>query len=157
MAAIEESIAIARPPEEVFGFAVDFALFSRWQQRVVSARQDSDGPLAVGTTATVTRRVGPRRVATTEEITALNPPGTWQVRGTGGIPVIATATGMITPLDAGTRSLVAIALDFQGRGAGQLLARLIRRQSRRQLPKDLRQFKELLEHGTKARPRPGQA
>jgi len=146
MAAIEESIEISRPPEEVFRYATDFSHFGRWQQRVVSARQDGGEPLAVGTTAAVTRRVGPRQVVTTEEITALDPPATWQVRGSGSIPVTAIATGTITPLDAGSRSLVTIALEFRGHGAGKLLAPLIRRQSRRQLPKDQKQLKKLLEH-----------
>jgi uncharacterized protein YndB with AHSA1/START domain len=146
MAAINKSIEISRPPGEVFRYATDFAQFSQWQQRVVSARQDGDKPLAVGTTAAVTRRAGPRQVLTTEEITALDPPTTWQVRGTGSIPVIAIATGTVTPLDAGSRSLVTITLDFEGHGVGKLLARLIARQSRRQLPKDQERLKELLEH-----------
>ena len=146
MAEIEESIEISRPPEEVFCYATDFSHFSRWQQRVLSARQDGDEPLAVGTTAAVTRRVGPRHAVTTEEITALDPPTTWQVRGSGSIPVTAIATGTITPLDAGSRSLVTIALEFRGYGVGKLLAPLIRRQSRRQLPKDQKRLKELLEH-----------
>jgi uncharacterized protein YndB with AHSA1/START domain len=147
MAAIQESIEISRPPDEVFSYATDFSQFSSWQQRVVSARQHGGEPLAVGSTAAVTRRVGPRQVTTTEEITALDPPTTWQVRGSGSIPLTAIATGTITPLDAGSRSLVTIALEFQGRGIGTLLARLIRRQSRRQLPKDQKRLKELLERG----------
>jgi uncharacterized protein YndB with AHSA1/START domain len=147
MAAIRESIEISRPPGEVFSYATDFSQFSKWQQRVVSARQHGGEPLAVGSTAAVTRRVGPRQVATTEQITALDPPTTWQVRGSGSIPVTAIATGTITPLDTGSRSLVTIALEFQGRGIGKLLARLIARQSRRQLPKDQQLLKELLERG----------
>jgi hypothetical protein len=146
MAEIEESIEISRPPEEVFCYATDFSHFSRGQQRVLSARQHGDEPLAVGTAAAVTRRVGPRHAVTTEEITALDPPTTWQVRGSGSIPVTAIATGTITPLDAGSRSLVTIALEFRGYGVGKLLAPLIRRQSRRQLPKDQKRLKELLEH-----------
>jgi uncharacterized protein YndB with AHSA1/START domain len=103
MAAIQHSIEIARPPGEVFAYATDFARFSQWQQRVVSARPHRGEPPAIGATAAVTRRVGPRQVTTTEQITALDPPTSWQVRGTGNIPVTATATGTITPLDAGSR------------------------------------------------------
>lgn len=145
MAAIEQSIEIARPPGEVFRYATDFSQFSRWQQRVVSARQDGDQPPAVGTTAAVTRRVGPRQVVTTEKITALDPPTTWQVRGSASIPVTTIATGTITPLDAGSWSRVTITLEFRGHGAGKLLAPLIARQSRRQLPKDQQRLKEILE------------
>jgi uncharacterized protein YndB with AHSA1/START domain len=148
MATIRQSIEISRPPGEVFSYATDFSQFSKWQQRVVSARQHGDQPLAAGSTAAVTRRVGPRQVTVTEQITALDPPATWQVRGSGSIPVTATATGTITPLDAGSRSLVTIALEFHGRGIGKLLAPLIARQSRRQLPQDQQRLKELLEHAT---------
>jgi hypothetical protein len=103
--------------------------------------------VAVGTRAAVTRRVGPRQLLTTEEITELDPPRAWQVRGTGRIPVVAIANGTIEPLGGGQRSLVTIALEFHGRGIGRLLAPLIRYQSGKQLPKDGKQLKELLEHG----------
>jgi hypothetical protein len=95
----------------------------------------------------VIRRVGPRKLLTTEEITKLSPPRTWEVRGTGGMPVTAVAKGTIKPLDGGARSLLAIALEFQGHGIGKLLAPLIRRQSRKQLPRDEERLKALLESG----------
>jgi uncharacterized protein YndB with AHSA1/START domain len=147
MAAIAESIDISRRPEDVFTYATDFSYFPKWQRRVVSARRESDGPLAVGSRAAVTRRVGPRQLLTTEEITELDPPRTWQVRGTGPIPVVATAKGTVDSLGGGQRSLVTIALEFDGHGIGKLLAPLIRHQSRKQLPKDEKRLKELAERG----------
>jgi uncharacterized protein YndB with AHSA1/START domain len=147
MVAVAERIEISRPPEDVFSYATDFSHFPRWQGRVVSARQEGNGPLAVGSRAAVTRRAGPRQLQTTEEITELHPPRTWQVRGTGRLPVVAIANGMIEPLDGGQRSLVTIALEFDGHGIGRLLALLIRHQSRKQLPKDGNRLKELIERG----------
>jgi Polyketide cyclase / dehydrase and lipid transport len=147
MAAIAHSIEISRRPADVFSYATDYSHFPQWQRRVVSALQEGKGPVAVGTRAAVTRRVGPRQLLTTEEITELNPPRAWQVRGTGRIPVVAIAKGTIEPLGEGQRSLVTIALEFHGRGIGRLLAPLIRYQSGKQLPKDGKQLKELLEHG----------
>jgi uncharacterized protein YndB with AHSA1/START domain len=147
MAAVEESIEISRRPEDVFSYATDFSHFPHWQGRVVSARQEGDAPLAVGSRATVTRRAGPRQLLTTEEITELDPPRTWQVRGTGRIPVVAIANGTVEPLAEGQRSLVTIALEFDGHGIGKLLAPLIRRQLRKQLPKDEIRLKELAERG----------
>jgi hypothetical protein len=70
---------------------------------------------------------------TTEEITELTPPRAWEVRGVGGIPVIAIAKGTIEPLDGGNRSLVTIALRFEGHGIGKLLVALVGRQARKQL------------------------
>lgn len=145
MAAIVESIEISRRPEDVFSYATDFSHFCQWQERVVSARQEGNAPLTVGSKAAVSRRAGPRELMTTEEITELRPPTTWEVRGAGSIPVIAIAKGTITPLDGGHRSLVTIVLEFEGHGIGKLLAPLIRNQSRKQLPKDEQRLKELLE------------
>jgi uncharacterized protein YndB with AHSA1/START domain len=144
MAAIVNSIEISRRPEEVFAYATDFSHFPEWQGGVVSARRDGDAPLAVGTRAVVTRRVGPRHLARTEEITELNPSRTWVVRGTGG-SLTAIARGTIEPLDHGERSRVAIALDFEAHGLARLLVPLLRRQARKQLPKNEQQLKSMLE------------
>jgi uncharacterized protein YndB with AHSA1/START domain len=145
MAAIVESIEISRRPEDVFAYATDFSHFTEWQVGVVAARREGTAPLAVGSRAVVTRQVGPRQLPRTEEITELNPPRTWAVRGEGG-PVIAIAKGRIEPLDNGQRSRVTIALEFEGRGVGRLLVPLvIRRQARRQLPRNEQKLKELLE------------
>jgi uncharacterized protein YndB with AHSA1/START domain len=144
MAAIVESIDISRRPEDVFSYATDFSHFPEWQGGVVSARPGGDGPLAVGSKAVVTRRVGPRTAARTEEITELNPPRSWAVRGRGG-PLIAIAKGTVEPLADGERSRVAIAIDFEAHGIGKLLLPLVRRQARKQLPKNEQQLKEVLE------------
>jgi hypothetical protein len=75
----------------------------------------------------------------------LNPPLTWEVRGIGRIPVIAIAQGTITPLDGNHRSLVTISLEFDGHGIGKLLiALLIRRQARKQLPRNQQKLKNCL-------------
>jgi uncharacterized protein YndB with AHSA1/START domain len=116
MAAIVQRIDISRRPEDVFSYATDFSRFPEWQGGVMSASPEGDPPLAVGSTAAVTRRVGPRKLATTEEITELNPPRTWAVRGVGG-PITAIAKGTIEPLDNGGRSRVTIALEFEAPGS----------------------------------------
>jgi len=147
MAAIVESIDISRRPEDVFSYVTDLSRFREWQPSVVSVRREGDAPLAVGSRAMVSRRVGPRELPGTEEITELNPPRSWAVRGVGG-SVIAIAKGTIEPLDDGERSRVTIALDFEAHGIGKLLVPLIIRwQARRQLPRNEQKLKELLERG----------
>jgi uncharacterized protein YndB with AHSA1/START domain len=146
MAAIIGRVEISRCPEDVFSYATDFSHFPQWQGNVVSARREGDAPLAVGSRAAVTRRVGPRKLMTTEEITDLNPPMSWEVRGVGRIPVVAIAQGTITRLDGSDRSLVTITLEFEGHGIGKLLVPLlIRRQARKQLPRNQERLKEQLE------------
>jgi hypothetical protein len=110
----------------------------------VSARPERDGPPDLGSRAVVTRRAGTRMLATTEEITELNPPKTWAVRGIGG-PLTATAKGTIKPLEEGERSRVMIALDFEAHGIGKLLLPLLRRQARKQLPENEQGLRRLLE------------
>jgi carbon monoxide dehydrogenase subunit G len=145
MAAIEESIEIARPPEDVFSYATNFSHFPEWQGGVVSVRPEGNAPLTVGSKAVVVRQLGPRKLEGTEEITELRPPRTWTVRGVGG-RVKATARGTVESLEDGARSRVTIALEFEGHGIGKLLVPLvIHPQARRQLPKNEQRLKERLE------------
>lgn len=65
-----------------------------WCQAV---NPEGNKPIAVGSTARVARRVGPRVFSTTERLTDLSPPRRWVVRGEGGLPVIAIASGAIEP------------------------------------------------------------
>ncbi|HZD68076.1 MAG TPA: SRPBCC family protein [Actinomycetes bacterium] len=147
MAEIVESIDISRRPGDVFAYAADFSHFPEWQGGVVSVRREGDGPLAVGSRAIVTRQAGRRELARTEEIAELNPPRTWAVHGGGG-PLIAIAKVTIEPLDAGQRSRVTMAIDFRAHGIGRLLLPLVvRRQARKQLPKNQQRLKQVLERG----------
>ena len=84
MAAIVESIEISRRPEDVFSYVIDFSCFPRMAGRHRVGTPGGNAPLAVGSKAVVTRRVGPRKLQRTEEITELGPPRTWVVRAVGG-------------------------------------------------------------------------
>lgn len=146
MTPVIESIEISRRPEDVFTYITDPSHFPDWQGNVVSAGAHGDAPLAAGSRAVVTRRVGRRELATTEEVVDLNPPRSWGFRGVGGLPVTAIAKGTIEPLDGGQRSRVTISLEFEAHGIGRLLVPLfIRRQARRQLPRNEQTLKALLE------------
>jgi uncharacterized membrane protein len=101
MAAVSETIEIARPANEVFAYATDFSRFPEWQEGAASVHRGDDGPLSVGSRAEVTRRVGPREQLRTEEITELSPPTTWAVRGVGGSATV-TLQGTIEEVDAAT-------------------------------------------------------
>jgi uncharacterized protein YndB with AHSA1/START domain len=150
MAEIVASVEISRRPHEVFSYVADPSHQPEWIQSVVSARQQGDGPLAVGSTVLVTRRVGPWTVRSTEQMTKLHPPRTWANRGVGGIPVVAFASGTVAPLDDGRRSRVTIACQFQGHGIGKLLVPLLARRLAKQLPRDQQKLKEVLERSAYA-------
>jgi hypothetical protein len=84
----------------------------------------------------------------TAEITHIDPPRTWGVRGIDG-PIRAIVNVTVDPLEQGRRSRVTIELDFDGHGIGTLLVPLaVRRQARREMPGNLQSLKERLEgHG----------
>jgi carbon monoxide dehydrogenase subunit G len=145
MAATVETVEIACRPEETFAYATDFSHFPDWQVATVSVRRDDESPVRVGSRAAVATKVGPRMLEMTQEVTELNAPRSWTVRGVGG-PVIPIAKGTVEPLAEGEHSRLTVALDFEGHGIGKLLVPLvIRRQARRQLPRNVARLKELLE------------
>ena len=148
MAPIVESVEIARRPEDVFAYVTDPSHLSEWQESVVSARREGDGPVAAGSRVVVKRHVRPRDMKMNMEISELNPPRNWTVRGVDG-PVRGTAKGAIEPLEGGQRSKVTIALEFEGHGLGKLLVPLVvRRQATAEMPKNMQNLKQRLESGS---------
>jgi len=147
--AITESIEISRSPQEVFAYIDDLASHGEWQEQVVSAKVDGDGPTRVGTRSTETRKVGGREQEMTYEVTEHSPPHAFAFRGVdGSVRAIGRAT--IEPLDGGARSRVTLVLDFEGHGMGKLMLPLVRNQAGKQVPKDQARLKQMLESGTPA-------
>jgi uncharacterized protein YndB with AHSA1/START domain len=145
MAPIAESVEIARPPEEVFAYVTDPAHLSEWQERLVSARLEGDGPVQAGSRMITVRHVGGRDRRMTMEMTEFSPPQRWTVRGIDG-PVRGIVHGVVEPTGDGARSRVTMELDFQAHGLGVLIVPLIvRRQAKSELPRATEKLKELLE------------
>jgi len=145
MAPIVASVEISRRPEDVFAYITDPSHLPEWQESVVRVKTDDSAPTAGGSRAAITRRVGPREMDMTAEITDLDPPRSWRVRGIDG-PVRGNVRGTIEPLDDGARSRVTLELNFEGHGIGKLLVPLVvRRQAQRELPKNVQKLKERLE------------
>jgi uncharacterized protein YndB with AHSA1/START domain len=145
MAPITNSIEISRRPEDVFAYLTNPTHLPEWQESAVAVRGDS--PLTVGQRVVVTRRVGGRERTMTNEVTELNPPKSWSLRGTDG-PVRGEVKGTVEPVADGARSRVTIAVDFEGHGIGKLLVPLVvRRQVEAEMPKNMQMLKERLESG----------
>ena len=146
MAPIVNSIEISRRPEDVFAYLADPSHVPDWQESAVSAR--GDAPLTVGSQVVVTRRVGRTERTMTNEVTEVNPPTSWALRGVDG-PIRGNVRGTIEPLENGERSRVTIALDFEGHGIGKLLLPLfVRRQVQAEMPKNMHNLKGRLESGS---------
>lgn len=147
MTAIVESIEIARRPEDVFAYMTEPSHMPEWQESAVSVRTEGEGPARVGSRVVVTRRVGKQERTMTSELTRIEPPTGWSVRGIDG-PVRGNVDARIEPLEGGERSRVTISLDFEGHGIGKLLVPLVvRRQAAAEMPRNMQKLKERLQSG----------
>ena len=147
MAPIMVTTEIARAPVDVFAYVTDPTRLPDWQESVVRG-ESSESSVRVGTTARVTRRVGPREMTQSAEISALDPPTSWAVHGLDG-PVRGDVKGKIEPLDGGARSRVTIQLDLRGHGIGKLLLPLfVHRKAAEEMPRNMQHLKERLERAS---------
>lgn len=135
---------VDRPAAEVFAYATDPAHFAEWQQGVVDGHLDQLGPPQVGTKCMTTRRIGGSNRAVTSELTHIDPPRTWGVRGIDG-PIRATVNVTVEPLTQASSRLT-ITVDFDGHGIGKLLVPLIvRRQAQKEMPANVEALKRCVE------------
>jgi len=91
-----------------------------------------------------TRRIGLANRPVTSELTHIDPPKTWGVRGIDGPirAIVDLAIKSLTP----HRSRITITIDFQGHGIGKVLVPLVvRREARQEMPANLARLKQHLE------------
>jgi uncharacterized protein YndB with AHSA1/START domain len=136
MAAIVSQTEVTGTPDEVFAYVTDPSRFAEWQENVMGGNMD-------GSTCTTTRRIGGKEREITSEVTEVNPPKSWGVRGVDG-PIRSTVHVDVEPL-AADRSRVTITLDFTGHGYGRLLIPLVQRQSRAEMSRNMARLKTCLE------------
>jgi uncharacterized protein YndB with AHSA1/START domain len=145
MPAITTNIEVARPPDTVFAYVTDPTRFGEWQENVVNGHMDGSGPHGVGAKCLTTRRIGFAERPVTSEITHVDPPRTWAVRGVD-CPIRAIVEVTVRPVDGGQRSEVTISVDFEGHGIGKLLVPIVvRREARKEMLRNLRRLRERLE------------
>ena len=144
MAPASASTVVDRPAAEVFAYATDPAHFPEWQQGVIDGHLDPPGPAHVGTKCVTTRRIGGADRTVTSELTHIDAPRAWGVRGIDG-PIRATVDLTVEPL-AESSSRLTIAVDFDGHGIGKLLVPLIvRRQAQKEMPANVEALKRRVE------------
>jgi uncharacterized protein YndB with AHSA1/START domain len=146
VAPMTNTVEIARSPQDVFAYVTDPSRFTEWQDAVVSARLEGDGPVKQGSRLKMTRRTGRREQTLTTELTEFRPPQRYAFRGIDG-PIRAIGKGTVDPVGDGDRSRFTFELDFEGNGIGKLLLPLVRRQARRELLETHDNLKQRLESG----------
>ena len=144
MAPVIASTVVDRPAAQVFAYATDPAYFHEWQQGLIEGHLDPPGPAQVGSKCLTTRRIGGANRVITSELTRIDAPRAWGVRGIDG-PVRATVDVTVEPLTE-TSSRLTIAVDFDGHGIGKLLVPLIvRRQAQKEMPANVEALKRRVE------------
>jgi uncharacterized protein YndB with AHSA1/START domain len=146
MSPITVTIDVDRPAAEVFAYATDPSRFSQWQEGVVDGHLDTSDSVQAGTRCLTTRRIGGANRAVTSEVTHVDPPRTWGVRGIDGA-IRATVDLAVKPLTE-VSSRLTISVDFEGHGIGKVLVPLIvRRQAQKEMPANLATLKRRIEAG----------
>ncbi|HKZ83714.1 MAG TPA: SRPBCC family protein [Anaerolineae bacterium] len=142
MAKLETSITINRPIEEVFAFAADIANYAEWETGVIAAEVTSPGPVGVGTQYKIDAEFMGRKLETTGELTAYDPPRITAWKATSG-PFAMSGSTTFESVAGGTR--VVSAIEAEPGGFFKLAEPLLVRQMRGQMEKDVKKLKELLE------------
>jgi uncharacterized protein YndB with AHSA1/START domain len=134
---------IERPVSDVFAYATDPAKLPTWQTNTVSAVQEGDGPMRVGTRLReVHRGPGRRELASVVEVVELETDRTFALHVVeGALPLDARLA--FEP--AGDGTLLRFTVHGQPTGPLRFLQPLMRRALRRQFAAHCATLKQLLE------------
>lgn len=120
MPVVEESVFIARSPQEVFDFITDPAKIPVWDASVVAAEQVGTGPIGPGTRTRGTSKIMGRHFDWVTEATQFEPPTRSVLKSVEG-PLTFTVTSVLEPAEGGTRLTYRIDADA---GLGGVFGRL---------------------------------
>src|SRR4051812_29737044 len=100
MAPITTTIEVERRADDVFAYATDPTRFSEWRRVVPGGPRPADPP-AAGRRRPPPRRIGGADRPSVSEVTHIDPPKSWGVRGIDG-PIRAIVDLTVRPLTADT-------------------------------------------------------
>jgi uncharacterized protein YndB with AHSA1/START domain len=134
-----------RQPAEVFAYATDPSELATWQTNTVSARQEGDGAVGLGTRIREVHRMpGGREAESLVEVSEYEPDRTFALRVVEGTPIHARLT--FEPSDGGTLMRFRAHGRIGGR-ATRLVELLLRVVLRRQFARHCETLKRRLESG----------
>ena len=102
MPVVEESVVIARPPQEVFDFLSKFENIAVYDSSVTASEQVGGGPLGRGSRGRGTSKIMGRRFDWTVEVVEFEPPRRMVSRSVEG-KLNFTVSFTLEPADGGTR------------------------------------------------------
>ncbi len=134
------------PPADVFDHVAThhFENHPKWDPDVVEMRQTSPGPVGLGTTASVVRRQGKRRVEGTATVTAYHPvrSAAWQV-DFGQFRLQQEV--QLVPEEGGAATRLSLGIVTTAHGPIGLLLPLLRRRFRATMERSLATIAALVE------------
>lgn len=142
MAEVRNTIVINRPVEEVFSYATNIENQVQWVGPITEARQTSDGPVGIGTTAIRVMNVLGRTIETPYKYTEFKPNSSFSTETTSG-SLQTSERFTFESVEGGTKVVLEGQVEASGvlKIAGPVLAGMARRQS----AADMGTMKDLLE------------
>ena len=144
MFTFERSIFINRPPQEVFDYMSDPGNDTDWRDSAVSSEWTSEGPPGVGSTLRSVDKLLGRKMESTSEITAWDPPHRYGQKAVSG-PVPFELTVKFEAKEKGTQ--LTMSGNAEPGGFFKLAEGLVRKQLEKQFDADLNGLKLALEAG----------
>lgn len=142
MVTFTQTFQIERPQEEVFDFLADPANDTKWRDSAVSSEWLTEGPTAVGSQLKSVDKLMGRKIESTSEITAYDPPNKYGQKTLGG-PVPFEFSITLEPEGSGTK----LTMDGQAEVGGffKLAEGLVGKQLEKQIETDFNGLKRVLE------------
>ena len=138
----ELSIAIDRPPEDVFAYLADVSNLTEWQSGVHSAEVEGGGAATAGARVVESRTMLGKEMTTTLEIVDFEPPRLFTLRALDG-PALLTIRHELEP--SGGETELRVVVEGEVKHMPGFAAGLMMRGAERQFRKDFERLKRLLE------------
>jgi ribosome-associated toxin RatA of RatAB toxin-antitoxin module len=151
MARITESTIIDRPVEEVWRFVSDVSNTPKWYQGTLEVRQQSEGPLAVGTTFEADVHYRGHSLVFGTRCTVLNQNHEVTREFTSGPTKGSKDSWRIEPIDE-TSTRVTRVFDLSVSGSWRVIQPIIARGTKRAHAAEIHNLKRILEGASQAEP-----
>ena len=124
MQRVEGSARIPASPDEVFAYLADLDNVAEWQGGVTAAHRTSQGPMGVGSTATVTRQLMGQRLDAPLTVNEFDPPRRLGI-GSEVSGVKAQAVLALAPAEEGRETDLAFSMEIRGSGLTSFMEPMI--------------------------------
>jgi len=141
MIKIEHGIVINRPIEEVFAVVTNLENNPKWGSGLLEAVKTSDGPIGVGTTWRLVRKVLGRRLEAESEVIEYELNRNYVQRSKSPFPVEVRQT--YEAVEGGTR--ISITLEAEPGGFFKLAGPLLKSTAKRDIDAEFANLKDLME------------